>query len=78
MFVLFAPSQVRFRHTDHFSVLLEKGKVLGFVLCGHVQVGFVGNFLVGHELLRFGLLLVYELVNHLLVQGQWLTHIGPQ
>ena len=56
VFVFVAPSQVRFRHSDHFSVLLEQAEVLSFVLVavvGHVQVGFVGDFLVGHEPFAF-------------------------
>ena len=77
MFVLVAPSQVRFGYTDHFSVLLEQAEVLGFVLVGHVQVGFVGDLLVGHKSLRFGFQLMDELVDHFLVQGYRRIHIGP-
>ena len=77
MFVLVAPSQVRFGHTDDFSVLLEQGQILGFVLVWDIEIGFVGDFLVGHEPLSFGLQLVDELVDHLLIQWNRFSHFSP-
>ena len=58
-------------------MLLEQAEVLGFLLVGHIQVGFVCNFLVGHESLCLGFKLVDELVNHFLVQGDRRIHIPP-
>ena len=77
VFVLVAPSQVRFGHTDDFPVLLEQGQIPGFVLVGNIEIGIVGNFLVGHEPLRFGLQFMDELVNHLLIQWNRFVHFGP-
>ena len=74
---LFEPSQVSFGHTDDFSVLLEQGQILGFVLVRNIEIGFVGYFLVGHEPLRFGLQLVDELVDHLLIQWNRFSHFSP-
>ena len=77
VFVLVAPSQIRFGHTNDFAILLEQGQVPCLVLVGNVEVGFVGNFLVGHESLHFGLQFVYELVDYLLVQRDRFLYLGP-
>ena len=77
MFVLVAPSQIRFGHTDYLSVFLEQGQILGFVLVWDIEIGFVGDFLISHKPLSLGLQLVDELVNHFLIQGNRLSHFSP-
>ena len=46
VFVGFAPSQVRFGYTDHFSVFSQQLEILFFELCGHVEIGAVSNVLI--------------------------------
>ena len=75
--VLVAPTQIRFGHTDHFSVLLEQGQILSFELVWDVEIGFVGDFLISHEPLGLGLQLVDELVDHFLIQRNRFSHFSP-